>query len=300
MKARKFLITIFLSAMVTGYGCSTIQSQTENLLNAANGASDNSQIDDSDATAAAEADAVSPEETNSFIAEAILLAKDMISDDSSANCKEILTRDDVKRFSRPTLDHTISALRNLTRGAELTFEAVDLAKDAERMALIRTKLEQDPTIMEDQEKLKELLEEVNGAAEKISQMDYESKLNSSTAKKNVGEMILRFGVAGYFDTRAQASAGHFLDCGAHTSTQIKDNPKMLVTHHELFSAVKDYMSVTQLVTGNIASQAKQISSISSGLIDYAQKHDIEMPTKDELEKEVKKYEPESDDEEDLT
>ncbi len=301
MKTIKFFISIiFLLFIVMAYGCSTIQSQAQNLINAADNTSDDSQNDDIDATAATGESAISPEETNSFMAEAIYLAKNIINNDESEECKELLTKEDVKRYSRPTLDHTISALRNLTRGAELTFEAVNLTKDAERMALIRIKLEQDPTIMEDKKKLKELLDEVNGAAEKISQMDYETKLNSSKARRNVGEIILRFGVAGYYDARAQASAGHFLNCGTQTSVKIKEDPKMLMKHRELFSVVMDSISVTKLVTGNVVSQVKQISSISTGLVNYAQKHDIEMPSKDDLEQEVKKYEPESDDEEDLT
>lgn len=237
---------------------------------------------------------------NSVTSEAFAVFKaTALNGGASLKCQEITSKEDVKRFSQPTIKNLISALRNLTWGAELTFEAADLKEEAERMAIIREKMNNDPSILEDKEKLKEILNEVNSATEKISQIDYETDLNKEKAHKNMAEMLLRFGIASFYDTKAEAHAGHLMTCTGKSIKNIKDNPMTLIRHPSLLISIKDYAFLANLVVNNIAGQMKQIANISSGLNAYAKRHEIKTPTKEELQEKAKEYEPEINDE-DLT
>lgn len=291
MRTRNFfIIGLLLFCVVVISGCATIPKMPEI---PGIPSTKTSEAGD-EATSAALDGIMPPKGTNPLLDEVLEMAMAAIKGDQSGECREILSKEDVEHFSQPTIGHTLSALRNLTRGAELTFEAADLSKDAERMALIRIKLEQNPDIAQDEEKLKEMLEEVDAANQKISEMDFEATLNKSKAQKNVGKMILHFGIAGYFDTRANASAVKFLNCTVNTVEKIAENPAMLLEQKDLVAAAKDYITVTKLVSGNVVSQTKQVVSISSGLVSYAREHKIEMPAKEDLKEEAQKYEPEDD------
>ena len=210
------------------------------------------------------------------------------------NCKEIRTPEDVKRFSRPTVKYLASAIKNLAIASQQIFEAADLKEDAERMALIQQKLEQNPELLEDEEKLKEIFAEVNTAMEKISRMNYEAKLNKAKAREGIALSSLHFGIAGFYDFRAQTNAAAFINCTTATANKIASNPLDAPKYAPLLGAIKDYVKFTKFVVSNVSDQVKHIKSISTGLKTYARNNNIEVPSEEELEKEKAKYAPDID------
>ena len=175
----------------------------------------------------------------------------------------------------------LSGLRNLVHSVEFTFKAAGLEKDAQRMELIQKKLQDDPKIVNDPDKLKEIMEEVNLATAKASQISRAKQFNRKKAKENVGRGILHAGIAIAYDVKA-VNHGHNL---------IQIVPKAIDANPLEALRLRRYLNITQLAMSNLPDQIKHIKSINSNLQDYSKDHNIPQPSKAELDQAIKKEAP---------
>lgn len=175
----------------------------------------------------------------------------------------------------------LAGLRNLVYSVEFTFKAAGLEKDAQRMALIQKRLQDEPEIVNDPDRLKEIMDEVNLATTKANAITAEKKFNREKAKEFVGRGILHTGIAIVYDVKA---INH-----AHTLIQVV--PKAIEQNAMEALRLRRYLNLSRLVLTNVPDQLKQIKSINQNLQDYSKDHNIPQPSQAEIDKAVKKQAP---------
>lgn len=158
-------------------------------------------------------------------------------------------------------------------------EAVGKSESAEKLRATVANIKDNPN---KKEGLKTLVDSVNNAQSELNKIDLTSSLELSKARLFLGKSILEFGAGVILDLSSANDAKKLLTDAKDAIQQVKAAPMQYGP--SALKSLNEIFEVSKFIAESIPSQATNIQTFTTKLIDYAKTNKIELPSQSEIEK----------------
>ena len=160
------------------------------------------------------------------------------------------------------------------------YEATGKKEAAERA---RTAMKNAKDLEDKNAGLKALNEEANNAGAEISEIDLEASMDEAIAKEKMGEAYLKTGKALIYDALVVNDTKTQLEKCKTALETLKADPMKNAGNIKM---VKGTMEVLAMLSKNVPMQIKSTATLSANMASYSKAHNIELPSKEDIQKEA--------------